>query len=185
MKSLHLHHHTYSAGILQRRAIHSSSAFLTRIPSSPSAPKAKSRQDIFHRLVASNPRLHRSLLRQPMSGTDTEPSSKRIKMAETSSPVPIIGTHNGHFHADEALAVYLLRLLPEYKTATLIRTRDPEVLKTCTIVVDVGGVHEHGAFRYDHHQREFNATFPGKVSLPPHTTSVDSPATTCLLYMKL
>lgn len=33
------------------------------------------------------------------------------------------------------------------------RTRDPEVLKTCDIVVDVGGVYDHSAKRYDHHQK--------------------------------
>jgi uncharacterized UPF0160 family protein len=89
----------------------------------------------------------------------TEPLPKRQKMAD--SP-PVIGTHNGHFHADEALAVYLLRLLPQYHNATLVRTRDPELLNTCTVVVDVGGVHDDAVFRYDHHQREFTATFPGK-----------------------
>lgn len=91
----------------------------------------------------------------------TEPEAKRLKMADGTT-APIIGTHNGHFHADEALAVYLLRLLPQYRESTLIRTREPELLKTCTVVVDVGGVHEHGIFRYDHHQREFNTFFPGK-----------------------
>merc|ERR1712230_177728 len=87
----------------------------------------------------------------------SEPEAKRVKMSN-----PVIGTHNGHFHADEALAVFLLRLLPQYRNASLIRTRDPEVLKTCTIVVDVGGVHDDNILRYDHHQREFNANFPGK-----------------------
>ncbi|KAI7514790.1 metal-dependent protein hydrolase [Hortaea werneckii] len=87
----------------------------------------------------------------------SEPEAKRVKMSN-----PVIGTHNGHFHADEALAVFLLRLLPQYRNASLIRTRDPEVLKTCTIVVDVGGVHDDSILRYDHHQREFNANFPGK-----------------------
>ncbi|KYG49084.1 hypothetical protein M433DRAFT_140442 [Acidomyces richmondensis BFW] len=75
---------------------------------------------------------------------------------------PTIGTHNGHFHADEALAVYLLRLLPEYTDASLIRTRDPSLLAPCTVVVDVGGVHDHAIHRYDHHQREFHTTFPGR-----------------------
>jgi uncharacterized UPF0160 family protein len=86
----------------------------------------------------------------------SQPDAKRVKMS------PIIGTHNGHFHADEALAVFLLRLLPEYKDASLVRTRKAEDLEKCTIVVDVGGVHDHTLLRYDHHQREFNATFPGK-----------------------
>ena len=91
----------------------------------------------------------------------SEPSAKRMRMAD-GTPVPVIGTHNGHFHADEALAVYLLRLLPQYHDAALVRTHDPELLKTCTVVVDVGGVHDDAVFRYDHHQREFNAVFPGK-----------------------
>lgn len=91
----------------------------------------------------------------------SEPSAKRVKMAD-GTKAPVIGTHNGHFHADEALAVFLLRLLPEYRHATLVRTRDPDLLNTCTIVVDVGGVHDDKLLRYDHHQREFNATFPGK-----------------------
>ncbi|EMC97479.1 hypothetical protein BAUCODRAFT_68098 [Baudoinia panamericana UAMH 10762] len=91
----------------------------------------------------------------------TEPEAKRMKMAN-GSEAPVIGTHNGHFHADEALAVFLLKLLPDYRHATLVRTRDPDLLKTCTIVVDVGGVHDDDLLRYDHHQREFNATFPGK-----------------------
>lgn len=95
--------------------------------------------------------------------TDLEPATKRVKMSSAAGQT-IIGTHNGHFHADEALAVFLLRLLPVYRNASLVRTRDPELLKTCTIVADVGGVHSHDEKRYDHHQREFNATFPGKAT---------------------
>ena len=32
-----------------------------------------------------------------------------------------IGTHNGTFHCDEALACFLLRKLPEYKDAEIVR----------------------------------------------------------------
>jgi uncharacterized UPF0160 family protein len=32
-----------------------------------------------------------------------------------------IATHNGIFHADEALACFMLKHLPEYQTATIIR----------------------------------------------------------------
>lgn len=95
-----------------------------------------------------------------------EPAAKRSRMvsstSENGSKAAVIGTHNGHFHADEALAVFLLRQLSPYSESALIRTRDPEVLKHCDIVVDVGGVHDHSAKRYDHHQRGFNAVFPGK-----------------------
>jgi uncharacterized UPF0160 family protein len=86
-----------------------------------------------------------------------ETSAKRLKV----SPISI-GTHNGHFHADEALAIYMLRLLPTYKDATLIRTRDPALLETCHTVVDVGGEYDASKNRYDHHQRTFNTTFPNR-----------------------
>ena len=66
-----------------------------------------------------------------------------------------IGTHNGAFHCDEVLACSMLKLLPEYKDANIIRTRDPEVLKTCDIVVDVGGIFDPATHRYDHHQKTF------------------------------
>jgi uncharacterized UPF0160 family protein len=86
-----------------------------------------------------------------------EIAAKRLK----TSPVTI-GTHNGHFHADEALAVYMLRLLPTYHTSQLIRTRDPALLQTCHTVVDVGGEYDASVNRYDHHQRTFNTTFPNR-----------------------
>ncbi|KAL9125550.1 MAG: hypothetical protein Q9217_005261 [Psora testacea] len=75
---------------------------------------------------------------------------------------PLIGTHNGTFHADEALAVYFLRLLPPYQSSTLLRTRDPALLDKCHTVVDVGGEYSPLANRYDHHQRTFDTTFPGR-----------------------
>ena len=76
--------------------------------------------------------------------------NRRLNMANLK-----IGTHNGAFHCDEVLACSMLKILPEYKDATIIRTRDPEVLKTCDIVVDVGGVFDPSTHRYDHHQKTF------------------------------
>ncbi|KAI5300419.1 hypothetical protein KEM55_007415 [Ascosphaera atra] len=73
---------------------------------------------------------------------------------------PLIGTHNGQFHADEALAVYLLRMLPTYSSSPLVRTRDSTLLETCHTVVDVGGVYDPATNRYDHHQRTFETSFP-------------------------
>lgn len=67
-----------------------------------------------------------------------------------------IGTHNGTFHVDEALACFLLQLLPEYKDSTIVRTRDLSKLDECDIVVDVGGVFDEKKLRFDHHQRNFN-----------------------------
>lgn len=88
----------------------------------------------------------------------------------------VIGTHNGTFHCDEALAVYLLKRTKTYGNAgtdaaiahrpvtelssiDLKRTRDPAVLDTCSIVVDVGGVYDENKQRFDHHQRGFQEVF--------------------------
>ena len=76
-----------------------------------------------------------------------------IEMASTSTATKVIGTHNGKFHCDEALACFMLRKLPEYSNAEIIRTRDPKVLNTCDVVVDVGGDYDPSSHRYDHHQR--------------------------------
>ncbi|CAG5053549.1 unnamed protein product [Parnassius apollo] len=69
-----------------------------------------------------------------------------------------IGTHDGVFHCDEVLACCMLKRLPEYEDADIIRTRDMTKLIDCDIVVDVGAVFDHSKKRYDHHQREFNET---------------------------
>lgn len=43
--------------------------------------------------------------------------------------------------------------------AGLKRTRDPAILNTCDIVVDVGGIYDEAAQRFDHHQRGFTEIF--------------------------
>ena len=58
-----------------------------------------------------------------------------------------IGTHNGAFHCDEVLACTMLKLLPEYKDAEIVRSRDQAVLDTCDLVVDVGGVFDQKTHR--------------------------------------
>ncbi|CAI7588082.1 unnamed protein product [Penicillium pancosmium] len=125
-----------------------------------------------------------------------ETVSKKLK---TSSP--LIGTHNGHFHADEALAVYLLRLLPTYASSPLVRTRDPAQLEECHTVVDVGGVYDAAINRYDHHQRTFSTFFPkhetklssaglvymhfGRAIIAQHLSLPEDHADVDLLYEKL
>ncbi|KAF3940186.1 hypothetical protein ABW19_dt0203522 [Dactylella cylindrospora] len=79
-----------------------------------------------------------------------------------------IGTHNGAFHADEALAVYLLRLTPTYTSSSVIRSRDPPTLESCDIIVDVTGIYD-GTKHFDHHQRTFTETFS-----PSHITKLSS-----------
>ncbi|KAJ5369616.1 UPF0160 protein MYG1 [Penicillium cosmopolitanum] len=121
------------------------------------------------------------------------------KKLKTSSP--LIGTHNGHFHADEALAVYLLRLLPTYASSPLVRTRDPAQLEECHTVVDVGGVYDAAINRYDHHQRTFSTFFPkhetklssaglvymhfGRAIIAQHLSLPEDHADVDLLYEKL
>ncbi|ORX57570.1 metal-dependent protein hydrolase [Hesseltinella vesiculosa] len=81
----------------------------------------------------------------------------------------VIGTHSGHFHCDEALAVWMLKQTTEFKNASLVRTRDPAKLNECSVVVDVGGVYDPAQHRYDHHQRGFVETFDDK-----HKTKLSS-----------
>jgi len=69
-----------------------------------------------------------------------------------------IGTHDGTFHCDEALACFLLRLTQEFKNADVVRTRDQKVLDDLPIIVDVGAVYDPSKHRYDHHQRGFTET---------------------------
>ncbi|KAI2467020.1 metal-dependent protein hydrolase [Annulohypoxylon bovei var. microspora] len=94
--------------------------------------------------------------------TMAENAAKRLKTSDGTGVR--IGTHNGHFHADEALAVYMLRLLPAYANSMLVRTRDPALLATCHTVVDVGGEYDAARNLYDHHQRTFATTFPGRAT---------------------
>ncbi|KAK0707586.1 metal-dependent protein hydrolase [Lasiosphaeris hirsuta] len=97
----------------------------------------------------------------------TENAAKRLKMetGPASASAVAIGTHNGHFHADEALAVYMLRKhIPTYTGARLVRTRDPALLETCHTIVDVGGEYDAARNRYDHHQRTFATNFPGRAT---------------------
>ncbi|KAL2022018.1 hypothetical protein VTK56DRAFT_6258 [Thermocarpiscus australiensis] len=91
-----------------------------------------------------------------------ENAAKRLK-ADPGASAVAIGTHNGHFHADEALAVYMLRRhVPAYAGAALVRTRDPARLAACHTVVDVGGEYDPSRNRFDHHQRTFATCFPGR-----------------------
>merc|ERR1719217_24846 len=68
-----------------------------------------------------------------------------------------IGTHDGTFHCDEALACAMLLCLPEWQgdNIEVVRTRNPAFLEQCDTVVDVGAKYDHEKKLYDHHQREF------------------------------
>jgi uncharacterized UPF0160 family protein len=64
--------------------------------------------------------------------------------------------------------VYMLRLLPEYSDAQLLRSRDTAALEECDIIVDVSGVYD-GTKHFDHHQRTFSETFS-----PAYNTKLSS-----------
>jgi len=91
-----------------------------------------------------------------------------------SSDQVTIGTHNGSFHCDESLACSLLKLLPRYSEAKVVRSRDAAVLDTCTLVVDVGGVFDREKHRYDHHQKTFQDTFNSLDSSKKWVTKLSS-----------
>ena len=85
-----------------------------------------------------------------------------------------IGTHNGAFHVDEILACAMLKKLPEYADAEIIRTRDPKILDECDIVVDVGGVFDPKTHRYDHHQKSFTHSMSTLIPESPFVTKLSS-----------
>ena len=70
----------------------------------------------------------------------------------------VIGTHDGTFHCDEVLACWMLKQVPQFKDAKIMRTHLAGKLKWCHVVVDIGGVYEPSNFRFDHHQRDFTGT---------------------------
>eukprot|EP00816_Leptocylindrus_hargravesii_P013261 CAMPEP_0196812036 /NCGR_PEP_ID=MMETSP1362-20130617/20198_1 /TAXON_ID=163516 /ORGANISM="Leptocylindrus danicus, Strain CCMP1856" /LENGTH=340 /DNA_ID=CAMNT_0042187451 /DNA_START=33 /DNA_END=1055 /DNA_ORIENTATION=- len=84
---------------------------------------------------------------------------KRAKPYEGLPSEKVIGTHSGTFQCDEAMGVWLLRQLPEYRNSKVVRSRDKDTLAPLDIVIDVGGIYDHSIKRYDHHQREFDERF--------------------------
>jgi uncharacterized UPF0160 family protein len=70
---------------------------------------------------------------------------------------PLLVTHSGTFHLDDAFAYAVLRLAFGLSKAgvdhALVRTRDEAVVAGADIAWDVGAVHDPAAGRFDHHQR--------------------------------
>jgi uncharacterized UPF0160 family protein len=60
--------------------------------------------------------------------------------------------HSGNFHPDDVFAVATLQLHLGKENVEVIRTRDDEVIQKGDWVVDVGGVFDAVAQRFDHHQ---------------------------------
>lgn len=96
------------------------------------------------------------------SDADAGAAFKRARLEDLPPPAnttTTIGTHSGTFQADEAMGVWLLRQVPEYRRAPVARSRDPAVLRSLDVVIDVGGAYDHDALRYDHHQRDYDERF--------------------------
>lgn len=107
----------------------------------------------------------------------SSPNYKRVKLNDDSSngtpnSSKIIGTHSGTFQADEAMGVWMLQQLPEYRNSKVIRSRDEQTLQPLDIVIDVGGIYNHELKRYDHHQRGYDERF--EIPRGGHTTTKKS-----------
>jgi uncharacterized UPF0160 family protein len=66
----------------------------------------------------------------------------------------IITTHSGKFHADDVWAVAVLNIV--FPGCALVRTRDQKRIDAADFAVDVGGVWDPKAGRFDHHQKGFS-----------------------------
>lgn len=73
----------------------------------------------------------------------------------------MIVTHSGKFHADDAWAVGVLKVL--FPQAQVVRTRDPALVSAADFAVDVGGVWDPAAGCFDHHQKGFSGARPTGV----------------------
>jgi uncharacterized UPF0160 family protein len=68
----------------------------------------------------------------------------------------LIATHSGTFHADDVFGVAVLAtVFPDH---VIIRTRSAEEIARADFAVDVGGIWDPAAGRFDHHQRGFEGT---------------------------
>ncbi len=63
-----------------------------------------------------------------------------------------VGTHSGSFHADDLIGCVILRMASDVEELHIVRTRQPEVLALCDIILDVGGEYDPEKGRFDHHQ---------------------------------
>ncbi|XP_040278319.1 MYG1 exonuclease-like [Bufo bufo] len=62
----------------------------------------------------------------------------------------------------------------KYQDAEIVRTRDPQLLSQCDVVVDVGGEYDPSRNRYDHHQRSFCETMNSLYPDKPWVTKLSS-----------
>lgn len=77
-----------------------------------------------------------------------------MTMNQQNNTIKKLVTHNGSFQSDDIFAAAAMALLLEKRGEQyeIIRTRDPEIIKTGDYVFDVGGIHDETINRFDHHQ---------------------------------
>jgi len=63
----------------------------------------------------------------------------------------LLCTHNGMLHPDDAAATAALMI--KFPGLKIIRTREPEILASADILVDVGMVFDQESGKFDHHQK--------------------------------
>ncbi|MES2224939.1 MAG: MYG1 family protein [Patescibacteria group bacterium] len=68
-------------------------------------------------------------------------------------PVTIVA-HDGTFHTDDVFACAALSLAFKDKEVEITRSRLDAIINSADIVVDVGGVYDPAAGRFDHHQKD-------------------------------
>ncbi|XP_071579442.1 MYG1 exonuclease-like [Temnothorax nylanderi] len=112
---------------------------------------------------------------------DGAPDPRTARTMSRKSTVRI-GTHNGHFHCSEVLACALLKLLPQYKDASIVRSEDKSVLDTCDIVVGVGGEYDPSRHRYDHNMKEFQEWINTIIRKPEHHGRVKLTSAVLIYY---
>lgn len=74
-----------------------------------------------------------------------------------------IATHSGGFHADDAFGCAVLSTILQHQSVQIVRTRDPEAIAAAEYAVDVGGIWDAEAGRFDHHQKGFAGQRPSGV----------------------
>lgn len=93
-----------------------------------------------------------------------------VNLEETNKENNIITiqTHDKRFHADDVGAISLLTCYFSQKgmMVHLIRSRDPELLITSNILVDVGYTYDPENAKFDHHQEGCNVTYSNKTDVP-------------------
>lgn len=67
---------------------------------------------------------------------------------------PLVVTHDGEFHADEVVAVSLLKVV--FGDVRIVRTRDREMIEKADFVLDVGGILAPERRKFDHHQISYS-----------------------------